>query len=317
MTENLRIGDFVAAPGSKTVGVQRVEVAGQQVEVPLFMINGTEDGPTLAVTAGIHGAEYAGIAAALEVGQTLEPKGLKGRVIIAPVANMPAFRARSVYVCPLDGVNLNRVFPGKADGTASEQLAYWLFQNVILKGDFFVDMHGGDLIEALVPFTIFCHTGDEAVDQKSLEMARVFGIPYLVRSETGGGTYSAAAFAGIPAILPEAGAQGIWPPEAVATHVNGLNRLMHHLGILGGPAPEPVQTKVLDRFPWLRSEHDGYYYPKVSVGDDVCEGQDVGAVTDFEGSVLQAVNAPADGKVLFLVSSLAINKGDPLLAVGT
>jgi len=318
MTENLSIGDFVAAPGSKTTGIQRVEVADQQVEVPLFMINGTEDGPTLAVTAGIHGAEYASIAAALEVGQTLEPKKLKGRVIIAPVANMPAFRARSVHVCPLDGVNLNRVFPGKADGTASEQLAYWLFQNVILKSNVFVDMHGGDLVEALVPLTYFCYTGNKVVDQKSLELARVFGIPYIASEKTGGGAaYSEAAFAGIPAILSEAGAQGIWPPEAVAAHVNGLNRLMRHLGILEGPTPEPLQTKLLDRFPWLHSEHDGYYYPKVSVGDDVCEGQDVGAVTDFEGRVLQAVNAPVDGKVLFLMSSLAINKGDALLAVGT
>jgi predicted deacylase len=191
-----------------------------------------------------------------------------------------------------------------------------LFQNVIKQADYLVDLHGGDLIEALIPFTIYHRSGNEAVDQKSLELAKVFGIPYVVRSESRGGTYSAASQAGIPAILTEAGMQGIWPPEAVAAHTNGLNRLMRHLGMLEGPAPEPVPTQVLDQFIWLRSEHDGYYYPRVEVGEMVRQGQDLGSITDFQGNVLQSIVAPADGMVLFLVSSLAINQGDPLLAVG-
>lgn len=316
MSEKLTVGDFAAEPGNKVVGVQKIEVAGHQVEIPLFLIAGAEAGPTLVVTAGIHGAEYASIAAALELGQTLEPEGLRGRVVVAPIANMPAFRARSIYVCPLDGVNLNRVFPGKADGTASDQLAFWLFENVIKQADYYLDMHGGDMIEALIPFSIYNRSGDDAVDQKSMELAKVFGIHYIVRSESSGSTYSAAAAAGIPAMLAESGGRGIWPPEAVAALTDGVDRLMRHLGMLEAPAPDPVPTKVLDKFLWLRSEHDGYYYPTVEVGETVREGQRIGSITDFEGNLLQAVEAPADGRVLFLVSSLAINKVDPLLAVG-
>jgi len=316
MTENLKVGDFTAAPGSKAVGLQQVALAGHKVDMPVFVINGVQEGPTLTVTAGIHGGEYASIAAALKIGQTLEPADLKGRVIVMPVSNMPAFRARSVYVCPLDGTNLNRVFPGKVNGTATEQLAYWLFQNAIKPADYYVDMHGGDLIEACIPFTIYCHSGNEAIDQRSYELAQVFGIPYVVRSESRGGTYAAAALAGIPAILTEAGGQGIWPPEAVAAQADGLNRLMRYLGMLEGPAPEPVPTQLLEQFIWLRSEHDGYYYPKVEVGDAVCKGQETGVVTDFEGNVLQSPVAPENGRILFLVSSLAINQGDPLFAVG-
>ena len=316
MTESLRVGALEAAPASKVVGTETLELAGHVVDMPLFLINGAQAGPTLAVTAGIHGAEFASIEAALQFGRSLEPSELRGRVVVVPVANVPAFRARSIYVGPLDGINLNRVFPGKAEGTASEQLAYWLFRNVIAPADYYVDMHGGDMIEALVPFTIFSHTGNAKVDQRSWEMARVFGISYVVRSETQGGTYAAAAQAGIPAILTEAGGQGIWLSEHVATHVDGLNRLMRHLGMLEGPEPEPVPIQMLERFIWLRSDQDGYYYPQVTVDEVVREGQDVGAVTDFQGRILQPITSPTDGRVLFLVSSLAINKGDPLVAIG-
>ena len=316
MSETLTVGDFAAEPGNKVVGAQKIEVAGHQVEIPLFLIAGTEPGPTLVVTAGIHGAEYACIAAALELGQSLEPEDLRGRMVIVPIANMPAFRARSIYVCPLDGVNLNRVFPGKADGTAAEQLAFWLFENVIQQADYYLDMHGGDMIEALIPFSIYNRSGDDVVDQKSMELARVFGIHYIVRSETRGSTYSAAAAAGIPAMMAESGGQGIWAPEAVAVLTGGADRLMRQLAMLDAPAPDPVPTVVLDKFLWLRSEHDGYYYPTVEVGETVQEGQRIGSIADFEGNLLQAVQAPADGRVLFLVTSLAINKADPLLAVG-
>ncbi|GAB4404665.1 MAG: M14 family metallopeptidase [Anaerolineales bacterium] len=316
MSTTLKVGQFSAAQGKKTAGVQEVQVAGHVVQVPLFLVHGAKAGPTLVITAGVHGAEYASIAAALEIGQTLTPEAVHGSVIVAPVVNMPAFRARSIYVCPLDGKNLNRVFPGNPDGTASEQLAHWLFQNLLKKADYYVDLHGGDLVEALIPFTIYNVSGNEQVDRKSKELAQVFGIPYVVRSETRGSTYSAAAHEGIPSMLAEAGGQGLWPREAVALLTTGVNRLMRHLGMLEGPAPEPIPTLSLDKFIWLRSEHDGYYYLDVNVGDTVRQGQLLGKITDFQGNTLQTVESPADGRILFLVSSLAINKGDPLLAVG-
>ena len=91
---------------------------------------------------------------------------------------MPGFAARSIYVCPLDGKNPNRVFPGDPDGSCSEQLADWVFRSIISRADYYVDLHGGDLIEALAPFTIFFRTGNEQIDAVSLEMAKIFGIHY-------------------------------------------------------------------------------------------------------------------------------------------
>lgn len=314
--ELLTVGALSAARGEKHYGVCEFPVEGQPYRLPMWLINGGADGPTLVVTGGVHAAEYASIAAALDLGRSLDPRGLRGRVIIVPVMNMPAFTARSIYVCPLDGRNLNRVFPGDARGSASEQIADWVFRNVISQANYYVDLHGGDLIEALVPFTIFFRSGSQQVDEMSLEMAKVFGIHFLVCSETPGSTFCAASRAGIPSILAESGGQGIWTPEDVARHSNGLDRLMRRLDMVPGGAPEPVPFTLLERFLWLRSEHEGFWYPSVAVAEAVKAGQDLGHVMDCEGRVLQTAVSPADGRVLFIVTSLAINATDPLLAVG-
>jgi hypothetical protein len=312
----LTVGSLSAAPGEKRYGVNEFPVQGQPYRLPMWLVNGRADGPTLVVTAGVHAAEYASIAAALDLGRTVDATRLRGRAIIVPVMNVAAFGVRAIYVCPLDGKNLNRVFPGDAAGTASEQIAAWVFEHVIRQGDYYVDLHGGDLNEALVPFTIFFRSGQAKVDQASLEMAEAFGIRYLVSSETKGAAFSAAAGAGIPSILAEAGGQGIWTPDDVWAHTSGLDRLMRHLGLLAGEEPTPVTHVILERFLWLRSDHDGFWYPGVQVGESVRQGQTIGAVKDHEGRVLQSAVSPADGRVLFLVTSLAINAADPLLAVG-
>jgi predicted deacylase len=312
----LRVGQLSAEPGEKVAGRVEVHAGGQVVGLPVFLINGRHDGPTLVITGGVHAAEYASIAAALDAGQTLDPRDLHGRVIVVPVVNVPGFSLRSIYVCPLDGKNPNRCFPGNPDGSPTEQLVGWIYQNVISQASYYVDLHGGDMIEALVPFTLFFKSGNAEIDNKSQELAQVFGIPILVGSGTVGSTYSAAARAGIPAILAEAGGQGIWTAHDVALHRDGVSRLMRHLGMIDGPSPEPVTSRVLERFLWLYSEHDGFWYPATTVGEEVRAGQELGCVRDFEGRVLQTALAPADGQVLFLVSSLAINTRDPLLAVG-
>lgn len=312
----LSVGALSAPHGEKRYGVNEFLVEGRPYRLPMWLINGAGEGPTLVVTGGVHAAEYASIAAALELGRSLDPANLSGRVIVVPIVNMPAFRARSIYVCPLDGKNPNRVFPGNAQGSASEQIAHWVFRNVISQATHYVDLHGGDLIEALVPFTIFFRSGDKRVDEASLEMAKVFGIHFLVCSETPGSTFCAASVAGIPSILAESGGQGIWTAEDVQRHTHGLNRLMRHLKMTPGGAPGAVPFTLLERFLWLRSEHEAFWYPAVAVNDRVKAGQNLGVVKDYEGRVLQTAISPADGIVLFIVSSLAINQGDPLLAVG-
>ena len=316
LNEELKLGALSAKAGERVYGTHELNIDGHATQLPVFLINGAHDGPVLAITGGIHGAEYASIEAALRLAHSLDPAKLHGRVMVLPVVSMQAYKSRSIYIVPMDGKNLNRQFPGDAEGTASEQLAYWLTFNVFKQTNYYVDLHCGDLNEALVPFTVFQKAGDKTTNEKSLELARAFGIKYLVGSDIKGSTISAAAALGIPGILAESGGQGIWEPHHIQTLSDGLDRMMHHLGMVEGTTTKPGETVVMNQFVWMWSEYDGCYYPEVHVGDMVTVGQPVGRVADFEGKTLQRIQAPVSGAVLFVVTTLAINQGDPLLAVG-
>ena len=316
LNEELKLGALSAKAGERVYGTHELNIDGHATQLPVFLINGAHDGPVLAITGGIHGAEYASIEAALRLAHSLDPAKLHGRVMVLPVVSMQAYKSRSIYIVPMDGKNLNRQFPGDAEGTASEQLAYWLTFNVFKQANYYVDLHCGDLNEALVPFTVFQKAGDKTTNEKSLELARAFGIKYLVGSDIKGSTISAAAALGIPGILAESGGQGIWEPHHIQTLSDGLDRMMHHLGMVEGTTTKPGETVVMNQFVWMWSEYDGCYYPEVHVGDMVTVGQPVGRVADFEGKTLQRIQAPVSGAVLFVITTLAINQGDPLLAVG-
>src|SRR5689334_949041 len=149
-------------------------------EWPYVAVNGAESGPAVLVTGGIHGSEYASIDAVVRLGAALDPKVVKGQVLCLPVMNPSAFWERTAYVSPVDNLNLNRVFPGKAKGSFSERLAYQLVEKAIRHADAYIDMHGGDLPEALVPFAIYHLTGNKAVDAKAAAMADAFGSPSLL-----------------------------------------------------------------------------------------------------------------------------------------
>src|SRR5262249_25487087 len=150
-------------------------------------------GPRVAVTAGIHGAEYVSIAALREVAMSLDPARVRGSLVAVLTANPAAFAARSIYVNPADGRNLNRQFPGDPAGTASQRLAHWLATTVIAGSDVYVDMHCGDMNEALVSFSGIEDTGDAAVDARARELATAYGLRYLLVGPLPGSTTTAAA----------------------------------------------------------------------------------------------------------------------------
>jgi predicted deacylase len=317
MKTDLQIGNLTAAPGQKITGECSFPVNGQPFNLPVYLINGDKEGPTFVITAGVHAAEYASIAAALEIGQKYSPESIVGQLIVAPLINQAGFPMRSIYVNPLDGVNLNRVFPGSPNGSPSEQITAWVFEHIIRQADFYFDLHGGDLIEALVPFGIFAETGHADLDQKTQELAEVTGIEYLVsRQAISGSTFAAAAGAGIPAVLLEAGGQGIWPRSEVQRLITAVERAMARYGMLPPQPAAAARPILLKEFLWLYSEINGFWYPQTAVGEQVKAGQLLGTITDIWGKLLQEAHAPADGVVLFLVSSLSTNQGDPLLAVG-
>jgi uncharacterized protein len=300
---------------------RRLELAG--LAVPVIELTGSGDGPLLTVLAGVHGCEYASMAAVRRWTRELETRDLRGRVQAVPVLNLPAFAARSPFVVPEDGKNLNRCFPGNAGGTLAERLAYDTFSQLISGSDALIDAHCGDLVEALQPFTLY-----EAgrTEDSARELATAYGLPYVIRQQPGpdravAGTASgAAADTGIPAITAEAGGCGLVEEHAVDLHVAGLNRVLSVLGMADGrPGDDPggPEPTFLSRFLWLRCHAAGWWQPAVRPGDAVGECQLVGTVSSLDGAeVVETITAPTAGVVIFLTSSPAIAADGLLLGLG-
>ena len=287
---------------------------------PFFSITGRRDGPTFLITAGIHAAEYTGIDAAIRLGHLVDPAQVRGHVVIIPLLNRPGFYERSIYVNPEDNDNMNRVFPGRPDGTWSERFAHWLLNEVVAMCEYAVDLHAGDMIEDLVPFVTYHETGNKDVDGKARRMAEAYGADWLVKGQpTGerpGLLYAAAAARGIAAMIAESGRIGQLEADAVARHVDGVQNILRAVRVLDGEPARVAQPRVLNRFEWLRSRFEGLFRSAVRVGDRVRKGQTLGEIVDLLGEPLGRIESPVEGIVLFLVTSPAIKKEGLLLGVG-
>jgi uncharacterized protein len=289
------------------------------LDIPVVELTGAGDGPRLTVLAGVHGCEYAPMAAVRRWTQALAGRELRGSVRAVPVLNLPAFRSRTPFLVPDDGKNLNRCFPGNPEGTVADRLAHAAFTQLIEGSDALIDVHAGDMVEALEPFALYDAGPAEA---RALELATAYGLGYVIRQEpgpdraVGGTTSTAAAEIGIPAIIAEAGGCGLVEAAAVDAHVRGLDQVLAVLGMTDGPVAAATPAR-LRRFLWLRSTSEGWWEPSVRPGEQVTEGQVLGTVSSLDGAqVLQSVTAPAPGVPMFITSSPAVATDGLLLGLG-
>jgi predicted deacylase len=295
------------------------------LEVPAVELTGSGDGPRLTVLAGVHGCEYAPMAAVRRWVRQLAQRELRGRVVAVPVLNLPAFQARTPFVVPGDGKNLNRCFPGDPAGTLADRLAHAAFTELIAGADAVVDVHAGDLVEALEPFALY---DAGPAEDRARDLAAAYGLGYLIRQEPGpdravGGTTSAAAAAlGIPAFIAEAGGCGLVEEAAVQAHLRGLDGVLAALGMTTGAGGQPAEASRrepvhLQRFIWLRCAHAGWWEPAVRPGERVAAGQLLGMITTLDGTeVLQEITAPVAGVPMFVTSSPAVAADGLLLGLG-
>ncbi len=282
------------------------------LDIPYTIIEGSKPGPCLLVTAGVHGSEYCSIEAALRLAKHF-PADLAGVIVVLPILNMSGFRQRSIYVMPEDGRNLNRMFPGKPDGSASERLAHWLVTKVYPQADAYLDLHGGDLSEALLPFSLFPNGSDA-----SKALATAFGLPVAVSAGGEGYTINAASRVGVPSIIAEVSGNGLWDEASVAVLSDGIARVLHHLGMIAGPVPAAPQEQPLIVTMWVpQAGVSGLWYPAKNLNDPVETGYSLGEIRDVFGVVLETVTAKQGGFILYRLSSLAVNQGEALLGVGT
>jgi predicted deacylase len=319
----LKIGPItIPAAGERASGL--FTFAGDEglakYQWPYIAIAGLMAGPTVLITAGIHAAEYTGIEAAIRLGRTISPEAVRGTILIIPLLNRPGFYERSIYVNPEDNDNLNRLFPGKADGTWGERFAHRLLTEIITKCDNAIDLHAGDLIEDLVPFVIYRETGDASLDGRIEAMANAYGARWAVKSaptgERPGTLMAVAAQKGIAAMLAESGGRGQLIEEDVARHVTGVTNILRTIGVSSGKPERVAAPTVVRSFEWLRSPVEGIFHCHVKVDQMVKARELVGEMTDLVGDPIAALTAPVSGVVLFTVTSPAIKKGGLLLAIG-
>ena len=320
------IGSITAAPGALASGLLVVPArpGDAGTVIPITIAHGTADGPVLALVAGTHGSEYVPIVALQRLRSQINPAAIRGTLILVHIANVPSFFGRRVYYSPGDGQNLNRVFPGKADGTLSERIADVITREIIARATHVADLHGGDGNESLLPYSYWITTGEPGVVEAGRAMALAFGLDHIIVDGGRPTDPAASSFLsntaitrGKPAITTETGDRTRVDEDMVELVLQGVWGLMKHLRMRES-GPGPVTAPIwIDRDAVLRAGVSGLFFPAVVKGQRVAEGDALGRIVDYFGQTLEDVRAPFGGEILYIVDTPPINKGEPIGMVGS
>ena len=304
------------AAGEKTEGF--LELGDGEFVLPATIIRGKDPGKTVLVTAGLHAGEYVGIQTLIELSKRLKPEKVKGQLVLVKVLNREDFEKRAGSISWEDGKNLNRVFPGRKDGTKMERLAAAITESLIRKADYYIDLHSGDDYEKLTPYVYYAGAAPEETVKISRKMAEQVDVPYMVRSNVAsGGSYNYAASQGIPSILIERGGMGDWNYEEVRSTRRDVRNILCHMGIYQGLKDfrtyyplEVADVRYQD------AEENGLWYPFKKVGDMIQEGDILGEVRDYEGKVKEVSIAEFDGVLLYQTGTLQVLGNGPMVTYG-
>ncbi len=320
------VGTATAARGTKGLGTIEVpRGVDAALSIPVAVIHGARSGPVMALISGAHGTEYASIVAVSRLVGLLDPKVIAGTVILVPLVNPPSFHRMVPHLNPVDGLNMNRRYPGHAEGTQTERASFQITQQVVNQADYVIDMHGGDLDESLWPFSYWPKTGDEAHDTATRGLVLAFGLDHIVIQGAAGrprdpaqpSSLSGAVNArGKLAITVEAGHAGTTEPEDIRVLIDGTLSVMRHLKMLEGVS-SPISNPVwIERIVTIASEADGVFYPLVRRGRFVEQGMRLGYITDYLGRIVSEAKAPVAGVVMFVRAVPSLSKGETIAYVG-
>ena len=318
------VGTATGARGQKATGVIEVPPGiDTATSIAVAVVHGARPGPVLALVAGAHGTEYASIIALEKMIALLNPAEISGTVIIVPLVNVQSFERKVPHVNPIDGKSMNRMYPGKMDGTQTDRASFIITKQVVEQCDHLIDLHGGDIDESLRPYSYWTKTGNEKQDQISREMVLAFGLDHIIISadrpkDSNASRYleNTATTRGKPSITVEAGHAGTVEPDDVAALVNGCLNVMRYLKMLPGHAALIDHPVWIESIASITSEQTGIFYPLVRRGTYVEKGMKVGYVTDFVGKTVYEAVSPAAGVVLYVCAVPSMKKGDTIANIG-
>lgn len=312
--ESFAIGPVrVRAGQSKEVGlpISRL-VTGAEVSLPVRVLHGREDGPTIWVNAAIHGDEVVGVEVIRQVLTGLDPKTLRGTVIAVPIVNVLGFMNADRYLP--DRRDLNRCFPGSLRGSLGSRIAHLFMTEVVAKCEVGLDLHTGSDRRTNLP-----QVRANLDDPRTRELAEAFGAPVRLHAQIRDGSLrDAAREHGAVVLLYEAGEANRFDDWAIETGVIGVTRVLAAMGMID-PVPDPAtaQTGIECRTSgWVRARRTGILtLDEAPLGRRVSTGDRLGGLSDSFGRRLRLVHADRDGIIIGRTQSPLVNRGDALVHI--
>jgi len=297
------------------------ESAWGAIMIPVTVVNNGE-GPTAILTGGNHGDEYEGPTALLDLAVNIKAKEVRGRIIMVPVMNYPAFQAGK-RTSPIDAGNLNRLFPGRPDGTVTEKIADYFQRTLLPMADYVLDIHSGGRTLDFVPFAA-AHVLDDKTQQAACVAAmQAFNAPYntmLLELDSVGMYDTAAEQMGKVFVSTELGGGGTTTRRSVEIARRGIRNFLIHAGILAGeisPAPS-TNIDMPDQRCYVTSYSEGLVEFRVDLGEPVRQGDVVARVHDAAraGQAPQDYQAGIDGILVGRHFPGKTRLGDTLAVIG-
>lgn len=284
--------------------------SGMTVRIPLHIQRAVEDGPTLFVTAALHGDEINGTGAVRMLIQDKDFKLTRGSVIFAPVLNLLAFDRHSRYLP--DRRDLNRCFPGRSTGTLASRMAATLFEEIVTRSDYGIDLH-----TASVRRTNYPNVRADFKNEEARRLAEAFGSEIILEGKGPKGAFRREACrAGCPTIIMEGGEVCKVEATIVETAVRGVKNVLKELDMLDGPPEKPDYQIIVERSKWVRANHGGFLQFHVQPGEVVEQDQPLATNTNLLGHDLYQITAPFDGVVLGMTTLPSISPGEPICNIG-
>lgn len=291
--------------------------------IPIIIVNGVRDGPRLLVAGAVHGDELEGPRAIQDVANELDPKKLAGTFIGVPVVHVASYIApiagdiSSMRESPIDGKNLNRVAPGRSDGTVTERLAYAVCSDIFPHVDYHIDLHSGGTRGTSLQMAGFTPIEGE-LGQKSLELAKCFPVETLWKTSPWGKMGVAAREKGVIHMAVEVTGQGRCDEEDVQICITGIKNVMKYLGMIEGSLEDiPQERRCIDTETYIYAQVGGLLRPNVRTGDLMSRGELIGVATDVYGIVVEEFRAPFDGIVTGIRTKSVVWAGEPVFLTST
>jgi len=280
------------------------------IETPVYVYRSTEDGPVLALMAGMHGDEINGMEIVRRILDSGFNKCIRGTVICMPVINVYGFLNYSREVP--DGKDINRSFPGSKNGSLASRVAWHVTHDIIPNIDVGIDFHTGGAMRTNYP-QVRCVMSDAL----NAELAGAFSAPFTIDSGFRPHSLRQTAAKKKKHIIVYEGGESIrFDQHAIEEGINGTLRVMKHLKMIDWAPEISEPNRMIWSSSWVRAKHAGLFQPMITCGSSVEKDQLVGAITDPFGEFREPVHSNAKGYIVGLNNNPVINAGDALMHIG-